>query len=185
MRPKALERLVLIAVMFAVTVPPATSDEASESAITREHQLKAAYLFNFAKFVKWPTDKNDDSLNFCMVGYTPIGPALERFMAGKRIQGKTPKIRHAANINQTNDCHVLFISQTEQSATARLAETIRNSSVLTVGETADFAEHGGIIEFTVVANKLRFAVNLEAARRARLVLSSKLLKLAQAVRRDQ
>lgn len=187
MEKKGLLPSVLLILLSAVYVASASSEYPTPP-LSREYQLKAAFLFNFAKFVSWPNEVEtveDASLNFCVMGTTPLDRALEKFIAGKKVHGREATLRRIADVTQTSHCHVLFIARSEGQAIPELVELLRDSSVLTVGETPSFSDNGGIIEFIVAGNKVRFAINVGAAQRARLVLSSELLKLARIVRESR
>lgn len=186
-RVAALIRVLLVWLLLVGTFCDRVFSEQQATGIVNEHPAKANFLINFTRFVEWPAGGNDGAFNrlsFCLVGATPIDLALERALAGKRIQGRIPSVKRLVNMDDINGCHVVFVSQSAQNATPKLIDKVGDSSVLTVGETPGFAQHGGIIELMVVADELRFAVNLAAARRANLVLSSQLLKLAQIVLDD-
>ena len=186
-KTKGLLPSVLLLLIGAFYVASASS-EFSTHPLSREYQLKAAFLFNFSKFVSWPSEVEtveDASINFCVMGATPLDRALEKFIVGKKVHGREPTMRSIADIDQLRHCHVLFIARSERPAVPGLIDLLRDSSVLTVGETPNFSSNGGIIEFIVVGNKVRFAINNEAAKRAQLVLSSELLKLARIVRESR
>ncbi len=173
-------RTLIVLVVVFVIIGVVSSVYASP-VLTREYQLKAAYLFNFARFVKWPSEHNEEAnahLRFCVIGLTPIGLALDQFIKDKTVQGRKPVIRHISHQNQLTGCEVLFISQSEQNSIIDILSVVEGAYILTVGETKDFIQRGGMIEFMIVENKLRFAINLEAAKRAHLEISSQLLKLA-------
>ena len=179
-----LARLFRLGPLFAIVMSCIATNGYSESMFSREYQIRAAFLFNFAKFTRWPTDASshaDTPLSFCVMGVTPLSLALVQFIAGKRIRGRQATMRRVTNSDEFIDCNVLFIARTEQDAVIRFAHILSDSSVLTVGEIPHFAQKGGVIELLVVENKLRFAINVKAAKRARLKLSSHLLKLAQIV----
>ena len=175
-----LHRTLLVLVVIFVIIGIVSNVYANPT-LTREHQLKAAFLFNFAKFVKWPSEQNEEAnahLRFCVIGLNPISLALDQFIKDKTVQGRKPEIRNITDQNQLPGCQVLFISQTEQNSILNILSAVKGTGVLTVGETRDFIQRGGMIEFMIVENKLRFAINLEAAKRAQLEVSSQLLKLA-------
>ena len=154
---------------------------------TREYRLKAAFLYNFAKFVEWPAEAlSDENSTFILgvLGEDDPGPALES-IRGKTVKGRTLTIKRFESLQDLADCHILFITSSERQDVERALESLEGSSVLTVGEMERFAEMGGIINFVVKKNRLRFEINLDAGRRAGLEISSQLLKLADSVADDR
>jgi len=147
-----------------------------------EYQVKAAFIYNFAKFVEWPTDAFSDStapLRFCVLGESLVGPDLSQITQGKVIGGHP--IQVLQNSRNVRECHVLFISASHNIAMKDIQEALRRVPVLTVGESRDFAAQGGMIGFVVEDSRVRFEVNLQAAKQMRLNISSKLLSLAKKV----
>lgn len=146
-----------------------------------EYQLKAAFLFNFAKFIDWPPETfAADKAPFVIgiLGANPFGNELEQTVAGKKINDHpiTIQLIHAGS--EATNCHILFISNSEKPRLPETIQSLRGAAVLTVGETDGFVESGGMVNFVQEANKIRFQINDEAAKAARLKISSKLLSLA-------
>jgi hypothetical protein len=147
-----------------------------------EYQVKAAFVYNFAKFVEWPTDAFSDSsapLRVCVLGESLVSPDLSQITQGKVIGGHP--IQVLQNSRNLRDCHVLFISASHNGAINDIQEGLRGVPVLTVGESRDFAAQGGMIGFVMENARVRFEVNLQAAKQMRLNISSKLLSLAKKV----
>jgi hypothetical protein len=147
-----------------------------------EYQLKAAFLFNFAKFVEWPEGAFSEPkapLVIGVLGENPFGEHLERTVRGKTINGRPLTVRELHSPTEARDCHILFISNDEKPRLQKVFESLRGASVLTVGETEHFIDAGGMINFVLESGKIRFQVNDVAAKSARLKISSKLLSLAQ------
>lgn len=142
---------------------------------TREYEIKAAFLYHFAQFVEWPEKK--EQIMLCVLGSDPFGRALDN-LKDKTVKEKTLTARRLDRIREARHCHVLFISPSEQERLPQVLDTLRASNVLTVGETQTFTQSGGVIRLFKAGNKIRFEVNLEAARRAKLTISSRMLKLA-------
>lgn len=150
-----------------------------------EYQIKAAFLFNFAKFVEWPpTVFSDPSapLVLGIVGQDPFGPDLDLTVMGKTVNNRPLVIKRFPNRQTMEPCHILFVSQSEQDHLAQIIAAVRSSNTLTVSETDQFLDLGGIVNFLTVGNKIRFEIHQGAAERAGLKLSSKLLSLAATVR---
>jgi hypothetical protein len=154
-----------------------------------EYQLKAAFLYNVMKFVQWPSDSSGDPkapLVFCVVGEDPFRGNLDRAVAGRSIQGHALSISRFGGASQPSElkaCSMLFISTSARGRVAELRDGLVDAPVLTVAEWEGFSASGGILELTIIDNKLAFSVNQKAAESRRLKISSQLLKLAREVRR--
>jgi hypothetical protein len=149
-----------------------------------EYQVKAAYLFNFLKFVEWPDDAFADPLAPYVVGVVgedPFGSALPQVVIGKTVQGRDLVIRLYRPGEPLRGAHILFISASEKKRLPAILSALRGSSTLTVGDTGEFLEAGGMIQFLSENDRVRFAINVDAARRGRLKISSKLLSLAKVI----
>jgi hypothetical protein len=147
-----------------------------------EYQIKAAFLFNFAKFVEWPEEafsEPNTPIVIGVLGKNPFGDDLERTVRGKTINGRSLTIKEFRSPTEARDCHILFISTSEKTRLPEVFESLQGASVLTVGETERFTEAGGMINFVLEGSKIRFQVNDAAAKSAGLKISSKLLSLAQ------
>lgn len=167
---------VVITIVLAVGLraqPPAT-----------EYQVKAAYLLNFGKFVKWPASSASSTPDFpvCVFGEDRLGSVLDATVRGEQIDGK-PVIAQRIKVSENaTACKVLFIGRSEEAQRNRLLAGLKKSGVLTVSDVPGFLDHGGMIEFMTAGNRVRFEVNLKAAQDAGITLSSELLKVATAVR---
>lgn len=147
-----------------------------------EYQIKAAFLFNFAKFVEWPERafaRADSPIVIGVLGDDPFGADLDRLVRGKRIENRTLVVRRFQDVDQAGGAHVLFISSSEQRRLPAILAALRTSPVLTVGEVTQFNRLGGIIKFAVENKKVLFDINPDAAERARLQLRAQLLRLAR------
>jgi hypothetical protein len=148
----------------------------------REYRIKAAFIYNFAKFTRWPASSFADGeapLAFCIYGDDPFGGALD-MVAGKTIRGRKVAVRRIAEIAAGDGCHLLFISDSEAERLTAILAALDDRPVLTVADMPNFARAGGIINLkTTRENKLRFEINTGTARRAGLKISSKLLNLAE------
>jgi hypothetical protein len=169
-------RWLAAAVLLAATL-------AGEDAVTApgEYQIKAAFLFNFAKFTGWPA--SDSVLTVCVLGDDPFGAALDEAVAGKTIHGRTISVRRLANPKEAgSDCQVLFIAASESSRLRAVLRELDGKPVLTVGDMPRAARLGTAIGFFTHNNRVRFEINPEAAARAGLKFSSQLLRLAVLVK---
>ena len=175
-------RTVLIAwAFFTATGSPAQQPKPSE------YQVKAAYLYNFGRFVKWPAGiaaGKGDSFAVCVLGRDPFGPILDSTLAGEALEGKPVAIRRIAREQDAADCRILFVSSTEEHHLKEILAAIDQAGVLTVSDIPEFSRRGGMIQFVMEGDRVRFEINLATAESARLVLSSELLKVAAAVRRN-
>jgi hypothetical protein len=154
----------------------------AQSSATSEYEIKAAFLFNFAKFVDWPPDamKNTDgSFVIGILGRDPFGVALEQTIGDKTIRGAAIQIRRFQNLNDLRFCHILFISESEKNGLPGILDKIGDQSILTVSDMPDFARRGGMIHLYMENNRVRFIIHTQAAENAGLKLSAKLLTLAK------
>jgi YfiR/HmsC-like len=172
---------LIIACYLLLGVP---SSDAQQPKIS-EFQVKAAYLYNFARFVEWP-DRNsvDKSSPFeiCILGIDPFGGALDAAVAGESIDGKKVVPKRISRPQDVNSCRILFISSSEEERLKGILSALDKARVLTVSDIPHFSELGGMIGFVLEGNRIRFDVNLSSAREAGLVLSSELLKVATNIR---
>jgi len=149
-----------------------------------EYRLKAAFLYNFLKFVDWPAQafpRKDTPLTICLAG-DPFGGRLDEIIQGETISGRPVAVRRTKD-EQLQDCHIVYVSRSESQRSAGIIKAAENASILTVGESEDFIAKGGMIRFTEKGNRLHFQINPDAAERASLKVSSRLLRLADVVRR--
>lgn len=148
-----------------------------------EYEVKAAMLFNFSKFVEWPAAKLDRSPRFVVgvLGQDPMGQDLDRVLRDKSVAGKPVVVRRFERAEGTEACHILFVSAAESKKLPEIAASLEKGAVLTVGDSERFARSGGAVGFVIQDNRVRFEVNLSAAKRAGLTVSSKLLRLATVV----
>jgi hypothetical protein len=152
----------------------------AEDSKVSEYQLKAAFLFNFAKFVEWPPEAFTESSPFVIgiLGENPFGADLERTLRDQTVNKHRLEIKELRSPLEATNCHILFISTSEKMRLPKIFESLGEAKVLTVGETDRFTETGGMINFVLERNKIRFQINNEAAKSAGLKISSKLLSLA-------
>jgi hypothetical protein len=149
-----------------------------------EYQLKAAYLYNFAKFVEWPPESFNSpgaAVQICVLGQNPFGEDLEIAVRNKTVNGRAIRVQQVRKVRGIPTCHILFIASNEASQLEAILEQLRGVSVLTVSDIAGFATHGGMINLVLDNDRIRFEVNAKAACDARLKISSKLLSLAKSV----
>jgi YfiR/HmsC-like len=146
-----------------------------------EYDVKAAFLYNFTKFVEWPPGAfpaESSQLKVCVLGDNPFGKSLESVIAGEEVQGRKLQLWQMDILHSPDFCHILFISQSERARIPEVLTAVQGSPVLTVSETDGFLEKGGTINFKIQEGKVRFEINLGAVERGGLKMSSKLLRLA-------
>ncbi|MBN2102882.1 YfiR family protein [bacterium] len=149
--------------------------------IPTEYQIKAKYLYNFARFVDWPEESfnNPDSpFVIGIIGSDPYGIDLEKTIEGKQIKNREFRIRRYQNLEDLSSCHILFIGVDNRDRRSQIFSKIKNNSILTVGDETNFSKDGGMINFIIKKKKIRFEINSEAVKQSGLKMSTKLLKMA-------
>jgi hypothetical protein len=154
-------------------------DALAQSLSSREYEIKAAYLYNFIKYVDWPS--YGDTITIGVLGGNPFGTALAP-LNGKMVKGRRLLIKELDSLHDAQTCQIIFVSSSEKQRLQEIFENLKFARVLTVGETQGFADGGGMINFVEENNKVRFEINADAARRTGLNISSELLKLAKLVK---
>jgi hypothetical protein len=152
-----------------------------------EYEVKAAYLYNFGKFVVWPeksAPNQGEPFEICVLGEDPFGSALDSAVVGETIGGKGVAISRISRPQDIDHCRVLFISASEAARLPEILASLDKASVLTVSDMPQFSQRGGMIEFVLDGNRVRFAVNVTNAEDAGLNLSAALLKVAVRVTRN-
>jgi len=168
---------------FCLIVCSATNLTAQEPK-AGEYQVKALFLYNFINFVDWPAESSIHSsptINVCVIGEDPFDNALDE-IKDKTVKGKKLAIRSYRPYDEPKGCHLLFIPASEKRHTAHILKSVREANVLTVGDTEESARQGSVIGFYIEQKKVRFTINIDAAKRAGLKISAKLLKLAKIVK---
>jgi hypothetical protein len=184
-------------ILFTVLLvgSPALADPTA----SREYQVKAAFLYNFIQFVDWPKEKMGDGnepIIIGVIGKDPFGDAFDpivdkeiqgkkllvkRFMAFEELKktGEKDKSLLDREIESLRKCHLLFICSSEDKSISEILNSVKDHSVLTIGEVQGFLEAGGIINFVMEEKKVRFEISITAAKSAKLKIRSQLLKLAK------
>jgi hypothetical protein len=148
-----------------------------------EYEVKAAFIFNFAKFVEWPQGAFADTRSPFCIGVLGDGASsadLDRTVRGKTLNNRSVTVKRCRALDEARKCHVVFIEASEKRRLQEICSSLDTAAVLTVGETEGFIQSGGMISFFREGNKLRFEINNEAAKHAGLKVNSKLLSLAKA-----
>jgi hypothetical protein len=187
-----LRRLTLLIAVLGLTMNWAsTADaQAGDASNSSEYLIKAGFIYNFAKFVEWPSatfSQPDSPIVIGVLGTDPFGNVLDRIVEDKKIGTRGFVVKRLKwgkdlkDLKDLKDCKILFVSASERAHIDEVLQSVKGLSILTVGETPGFAERGGVIRFTLEDNRVRFEVNVEAAHQADLNISSRLLTLAKII----
>jgi hypothetical protein len=179
--PHTPGRIAVCMVILAVMSCPSAWPQSNGPS---EYQLKAAFLFNFAKFIDWPPGTFATAASpftICILGQDPFGHDLDDLLRYKTIVYRSIVVRRCQSDSDARACQILFISRSESRRISEILQGLRGANVLVVGESQGFAAGGGAIEFVLQENHVLFRINPDAASRAGLTISSKLLALATIV----
>lgn len=174
-----LRVLILTGLLCSSTLLP--SQNAAQTTQPTQNDVEAAYLYNFGKFVNWPKNAQKNRINICILGSDPFGSTLDRILANETIDGRRLIATRMADIASVRSCSILFIGISETSRLNQDLFAAAGLPILTVSDIPGFVDHGGMIQFFLEDNRVRFEVNLAAADKDDLVLSSQLLKVAAQV----
>ena len=176
---RAVRMLSLLAVLFTSPSLYAETD--------LEYRVKAAFLYNFTKFVDWPPRSfaaANAPLQLCVYGSYPFGPDLEKIVSGKSVDNRALQVRRVKQLADTQGCQVIYFGDSEGVRLAAHLQHLQSQAVLTISDDPRFLELGGMVRFLLVNNKVRFEINRSIAERTGLSISSKLLRVAHAVHDD-
>ncbi|OGP92967.1 MAG: hypothetical protein A2156_10395 [Deltaproteobacteria bacterium RBG_16_48_10] len=171
--------IAIILLCLAAGCIAASTAQSQES----EYMIKAAFLYNFAKFVDWPDGSFMDDLSpirLFIIGADPFGDTLDS-LKDKTIKARRLTIKRIQKIEEMDKPHILFISSSEKGNVRRIIESLKREPVLTVSEIQEFCQQGGMINFIRLGNKVQFEINPDAVQKKKLVISSRLLNLAKIV----
>jgi hypothetical protein len=150
---------------------------------TRETDLKAAFLFNMAQFVDWPTNVFSSTNSAFVIGImgnsNPFGKVLDGLVKNEKISGHPMEIKQCRSLSELQSCQIVFITAAESSHLREILRWLDDKPILTVSDMDDFAGRGGMIYFYRAQNKIRLRINMRPVREAKLTISSKLLRLAE------
>lgn len=147
-------------------------------------EVKAAFLYNFAKYTQWPTlGEPPDTFEIAVLGVDPFGAVLDQIVRGKTVHDRPVVVRRIARPEELGQARILYVSDSEADLLPRILQQAEGAAVLTVGEMSRFATRGGVIQLRTESGRVRLDLNLEAAERARLRISSELAKIARIVGR--
>jgi hypothetical protein len=198
---KQLKFYLLLFLSFALLVMPCDAQNKSEADRSREYKIKAAFLYNFIKFVDWPSDKSSDQnepIIIGIIGKDPFGEAFDP-IAKKQIKGRYGRISrfesleklkkssktYKSKIESIRRCHLVFICSSEKESVTEIVNIVDKHGVLTVSEIPGMLKSGVMINFVLEENKVSFEINLAAAKKNKLKIRSQLLRLAKRVVEDK
>lgn len=179
--------IALLPILWAATISARAQDNAASS----EYLIKAGFIYNFASLVQWPPAtfaQADSPIVIGILGEDHFGTTLDRVLAGKKINGRPFAIKRFKSASQLvktmgelKECQILYVSSSEMPEVNEAIQLVKGLPILTIGELPGFAKNGGIINLVVENNRVRFEVNVDAAKQVDLNISSRLLALARIV----
>lgn len=178
---KPIQRPLQLAICLAILV------SATASAGELEDNVKGGYLYNFTKYVEWPSlafSGPDAPFVIGILGDDPFGPAFDEALKSETSQGRKINVRRIRRVEDAAGCHVLFVCRSEGRLLPDIIKHLKDTPVLTVGDGGRFARQGGVIEFVIVDGKVRFAINVDAEKRSKLKISSELKRVAAEIVRE-
>jgi len=187
-----LRRLAILIAVFSMTLnwTASAGAQAGDAPDSSEYLIKAGFIYNFAKFVEWPSTafaEPDSPIVIGVLGTDPFGDIINHVVEGKKIGTRGFVIRRfkwSKELKDSKDfkeCRILFVSSSEKLHFEEIVDAVKGLPILTVGETPGFAERGGMIRLMLEDNRVRFEVNVDAAHDGNLNISSRLLTLARII----
>ncbi|HEY0843920.1 MAG TPA: YfiR family protein [Noviherbaspirillum sp.] len=175
MAPAPMRRLICCFLAVAGLMPAMLAAEP-----VPEYELKAAFVYNFAQFTEWPEDTvyDGNTVNFCVSQRSGLRLPLAAF-SEKPVKGRRVAVRFLSSLDNLRNCHVLFVDSADRDQWGHIRKGLSGMSILTISDDEEIGRGGSIITLAMERNKIVFDIDLRAARQARLVLSSKLLRLAR------
>src|SRR5258708_19034648 len=179
--------ILIVALSVSLSWAPGALAQDRDSSNSSEYLIKAGFIFNFAKFVEWPQAtfaQPDSPIVIGILGTDPFGTLIDQIVQNKKIGARgfvVKRLKWGTDFKELRECKILFVGDSEKAHIGELVQIVKTLPILTVGETPGFAERGGVIRFVLEDNRVRFEVNVEAARQADLTISSRLLTLARII----
>ncbi len=171
----------LTGVFLMVVVLCSTLYVHADSQSKSEYEVKSAFIYNIINFVEWPIDKGlNDAIKLCVVGKNHFGTSLDSFEYNT-IGDQVLALKYVQSFQNIGDHNVVFICPSEKKRLKQILQSLAGTNILTIGDTKGFAQQGVIINFYIKDEKVRFEINVDAAKRANLKISAKLLRLAKIV----
>jgi YfiR/HmsC-like len=182
---------LIIAILSFLLAGALLTAHSQDTALSSEYLIKAGFIYNFANLVQWPSSsfsQPDSPIVIAILGEDHFGTTLDRVLEGKKVNGRPFVIKRLKSISELmklaanpGECQILYVSSSEMPRLPEVVQILKGVPILTIGEKAGFARGGGIINLVVEDNRVRFEVNVEAAKEANLNISSRLLALARIV----
>jgi hypothetical protein len=148
-----------------------------------EYEIKAAFLYNFTKFVEWPSSPSSDTFNICILGDNPFGSFLDQLVKGKTAYSRAVQIRKLKDPVEARQCQIVFVRREEETKAIKVIEAVRGMPVLTVSDRRRFSRlTGGIVSLLMGEGHVSVGINFQAAQSAGLKISAKLMSLAKSVK---
>jgi len=173
--------ILFLATVLALSALAASAARSDQPAF-EEYKVKAAYLYNIAKFVAWPEKAPtppDSTFVIAILGQDPFGRELDTLLTDRTVGGRHIRLKRAETVAALGRCDVLFVARSLESEVHPILEQLSGRPVLTVSDMTEFGENGGMVTFYLEGDRVRFDINQEAALKAGLTVSSRLLSLAQ------
>lgn len=175
---------IIVACLICVALALPSCAQTAGSSDSSEYLIKAGFIYNFANLLQWPASafsKADSPIVIGILGTDTFGGMLDEVLAGKKVNGRSFLVKHLKWGMELKDCNIVFVSPSETVHLEEILRLLKGLPILTIGETPNFARRGGVINFILVDDKVRFEVNVEAAKQADINISSRLLALAKIV----
>jgi hypothetical protein len=172
-------KLTAYAIALILAMAPAGSAAHVDAS---EYGLKSVFLYQFCRFMEWPTSafsSPHDPLVIGVIGDDPFGQLLNEAVEGETYHGRPIRIEHYRNAREIKRCHILFVTHSEEDQVDQILSSVAGKNIITVGETDGFLDHGGMIALTAERNKVHVRVNQSSLRSANVDVSSKLLRIAE------
>jgi hypothetical protein len=184
-RKPALSILVfIVAVLSPALGSPLAGPRTAQSSPVPEYQVKATFLYQFTQFVDWPSEAfppGQTSFVIGVLGPDPFGKFLDEVVRGEKASNRPLAVQRYRRLEDVANCHVLYVSESEAARTEDIVAAVKGQGILVVGDADGFADRGGMVQFVSQGNRIRLRINLEAAKAARLTISSKILRPATVV----
>ena len=174
----------IIGALLCLSLATRANAQSSDSNESSEYLIKAGFIYNFAQLVQWPTGafaQADSPIVIGIFGTDPFGGIIDRVVENKKLGERSLIVKRLKRGASVKDCNILFVSASETPHLDEIIQSTKGMPILTIGETPGFAVRGGIINLTLEGNKVRFEINIDAAKQANLSISSRLLALARIV----
>lgn len=164
---------------LASSAAPGYVEASDLPGMAQEYRIKAAILYNFTKFVRWPAERlTGPEIVLCILGSDPFGVVLDETVSGRTVHGKTFRVRRLRRAEDARLCHLVFLAHSRRDRLAQVEQKLAGTGVLIVSEARGFGRPHGMIKLVVVDRKVRFEIRAAAVENAGLEISSRLMRLA-------